>query len=196
MRNLLYLGSNVYDGFDKKIDFSYFRRLLSKIYENKSKIFPLVIFISFILEIFILHNLYYFYYISFFVLIIKYIGDFIWIIGRRLLFFREVCLSDYIHKNYTNPRYKYKFWISMLNKKAFFGFVHEYITPKEFDLSKTKGQEYFDSLELYNIKIKTYLNGYNHFVKLRKRVVENKTYSIGMRIKCDYMDYHSVRINE
>ena len=195
IRESVYLKTRIYKGFDQEKDFWLFRKLLSKIYENSHKIFFTILFISFILEILVLHKLYYFYYISFICLIIKYIGDVIWITGRRMLFFREVCLSDYIHKNYINPRYKHNFWISMLDQHFFFGFIHEYVTQEEFDLSKIKSQEYFDSLELYNIKIKVYLNSNDHLIKLRKKVAESKIYPLKMRVKSSYMYDHRGRTN-
>jgi hypothetical protein len=104
---------------------SFYRQWLSYIYYHPILITISVFFIV-LIELFVFKGkLYYSLYILFFYPLIFSLFRCFSAFGFSDLIL-DVCLSDYVALNFTNPRYKSQFWLYISSPTFWFGFEHQY----------------------------------------------------------------------
>jgi hypothetical protein len=180
-----------------------FTQIIQKIY-YKPKILIIIIFSLCLLELIIYKGkIYYSLYIFFFFIITISSLHIIHEIGTQNLI-HNMCLSDYFAMNFSNPRYKMKFWFLANNPGLWYGFSHTLDPSLQTIFDKIKFLEnlQYNQFIQYKEKLIYKIHGYkSNNISIEKtaypRIFGIKTrirpYPWNMRIAAFYKNQYGVR---
>jgi hypothetical protein len=163
---------------------SKFWLLIDKLYVYP-QIFMYIIYFFIILEIIIYKRLFYTFYILFIYIYIKSIVSNLYSFGRTY-FGNDTCFSNYVYKNFSNPRYPVLFWYKFDEAYVFYGFQYFYFSEKEKN-------EIFIQKEFYKEKVNYREKNSSLSMYSKMLLVSEKRFSFKKSISYTYNLFYGIR---